>query len=158
MNTPMDLFGIECGYGWYGLIYPVINMIKEYNKNVPKNDTIQITQIKEKWGGLRFYVSHAPEYIYNEIERIEEESYYICEETGSPINVGTTQGGWIRTICKKQAEKENILWNWEKYCTSNIMFVHKYNNFIDNLRYKIFFKIKYNLIKLYGKFTKILER
>lgn len=62
------------------------------------------TQVKEKFGGLRFYVTRA---------NTEEESYlyfaelmstHTCEVCGSP---GKSQGkGWIRTLCDGHAKTD----------------------------------------------------
>jgi hypothetical protein len=59
---PYELFGLETGLGWYGLILPLIKEIYEYNKQNPDKE-ITITQIKEKFGELRFYTNGEPEYI-----------------------------------------------------------------------------------------------
>lgn len=42
-NTPYDEFGCEHGPGWYGLVYPIIFDIEEYNKTHPdKSQQIEI--------------------------------------------------------------------------------------------------------------------
>ena len=111
MNTCYELFGIECGYGWYGLVMPILRELKKYNKEQkeinPEWEDIKPGQIKEKWGGLRFYCS-APEHIQKMIEKAEKLSYHICEKCGSPKDVGITSTGWIKTLCKECAvEKED---------------------------------------------------
>lgn len=43
------------GPGWYGLVYPIIFDIKEYNKTHPdKSQQIEIFQIKEKFENYVF--------------------------------------------------------------------------------------------------------
>ena len=32
IKYPFELFGIECGYGWYGLVLPLYFAIQKYNK------------------------------------------------------------------------------------------------------------------------------
>lgn len=57
------------------------------------------TQIKEKFGGLRFYYYGGDDYIRGVVTMAEEMSYRTCEECGAP---GTsTESGWIRTLCKE---------------------------------------------------------
>lgn len=101
IKHPFELFGIECGYGWYGLILPLYNAIQKYNSDKEENDKICINQIKEKFGGLRFYISHGPKEFYDWIYRIERESYKVCEVCGSITDVTTEGRSWITTQCKQ---------------------------------------------------------
>jgi len=34
VKSPWELFGIDVGYGWYGLVLPIINAIKRYNARI----------------------------------------------------------------------------------------------------------------------------
>lgn len=56
-------------------------------------------QVKEKFGGLRFYYSGGDDYIDGVVAMAESMSYRTCEECGVPGT--TTQGGWIRTLCEE---------------------------------------------------------
>ena len=111
----MEYYGIGCDYGWYGLVMPIIIEIGKFNKEQktvnPAWEDLKPAQIKEKWGGLRFYClpsEHIPEHINKMIKKAEELSYHICEKCGSPKDVGRTNSGWITTLCKDCAgEKEN---------------------------------------------------
>jgi len=96
-QQPFDLFGIEVGFGWYGLILPIINAIRVYNEQHPR-DPIDITQIKEKFGTLRFYTSSIPDHISGMIQKAEEESKYICELCGARGKL-TEFNGWYITLC-----------------------------------------------------------
>ena len=54
-------------------------------------------QVKEKFGGLRFYVNRATDKHWNFISFAESMSYRTCEECGA---VGKTYtDGWHRTLC-----------------------------------------------------------
>jgi hypothetical protein len=55
------------------------------------------SQVKEKFGGLRFYVNGATDKHWNYISIAENFSYRICEECGSPGKTYTD--GWHRTLC-----------------------------------------------------------
>lgn len=58
-----------------------------------------ITQIKEKFGGLRFYTNGVDTEFNSYISFAESMSLHTCEICGSP---GTTSGdGWMKTLCKK---------------------------------------------------------
>ena len=54
-------------------------------------------QVKEKFGGLRFYVQAATDKHYNYISFAESMSYRTCEECGAPGKTYTD--GWHRTMC-----------------------------------------------------------
>ena len=59
------------------------------------------SQVKEKFGTLRFYMTTETEEMSALIREAEERSAVTCEECGSP---GTCRdGGWILTLCDKCA-------------------------------------------------------
>jgi hypothetical protein len=60
---------------------------------------IKLTQIKEKFGGLRFYYNGGDDTIDGMVRLAESLSYQICEYCGTTINIGQTKG-WIVTCCK----------------------------------------------------------
>ena len=91
MKTPHELFGWEIAEGWY----PLVNkLIEDLNKMGWDGD---IHQIKEKFGGLRFYIGNGTEEILDRIWKAEEESYKICEMCGEPGKL--RHGGWKKTLC-----------------------------------------------------------
>ena len=96
---PFNLFGIEHGYGWYGLTLPIIEEVRLHNIKNPGNK-IQISQIKEKFGSLRIYLSSEPEYLEKMILKAEHESEKTCEICGAK---GTNKeiNGWYMTLCEE---------------------------------------------------------
>ena len=83
------------GEGWRSIVE---NLVREIIKIAP--DT-EITQIKEKFGTLRFYCwGDGGDEIDKLIEKACQESGVTCEECGTKDKV-TTEGGWILTLCKK---------------------------------------------------------
>jgi len=58
-------------------------------------------QVKEKFGGLRFYVEGGTSEIHNFIAMAESMSYRTCEECGSPGSV--YRNGWHKTMCEVHA-------------------------------------------------------
>jgi len=54
-------------------------------------------QVKEKFGGLRFYVQAATDKHYSYISFAESMSYRTCEDCGAPGKTYTD--GWHRTLC-----------------------------------------------------------
>lgn len=94
-------FGVECEKGWYDIIYSLTKGIYEICKKHGK--FIEVQQIKEKFGGLRYYTSAIPkefaEEVLSMIREAEDESFKICEKCGKPGKIRTK--GWYRTLCDK---------------------------------------------------------
>lgn len=87
--------GLTCvGPGWADLVNACYDITDEHH--------IVVTQIKEKFGGLRFYVGSAPIEVFGQIDTIIEKSYHICEDCGAAGKL--RQGGWTRTLCDACAE------------------------------------------------------
>lgn len=97
-------FGIECGDGWYKILDDLCKAIqaavdyKNRRGEDPHNDVI-VDQIKEKFGGLRFYYSGGDDVIFKLVEEAEILSYQTCERCGAEGK--ERSGGWIRTLCDK---------------------------------------------------------
>ena len=95
-------YQFEVGDGWYSILYELILKIK-FNDQSNGKWVTKVTQLKEKWGGLRFYVTGTSKNNWQLIRDAEKESFNICEESGSKENVGTWNNGWVQTISKKVA-------------------------------------------------------
>jgi hypothetical protein len=78
------------GPGWSGILDRL------YNK-LPKS--VYVTQVKEKYGSLRFYVGSASNRTYDIIEAAEKESETTCEVCGEPGKIITR--GWWKCRCPK---------------------------------------------------------
>ena len=81
-------FGFECGNGWEPLIRRLSARL---------GPDVVATQVKEKWGGLRFYVDGATDADHAAIDAAERESYVTCEECGEAGR--ERNDGWIKTLC-----------------------------------------------------------
>lgn len=93
----------SCNEGWYQIIHDLIeDLIKlGWDKSV--------LQVKEKFGGLRFYISQSTEKMDQRIAYAEQESTKTCEFCGTKENVTTaTNPGeyWIRSLCNGCRKKE----------------------------------------------------
>ena len=75
--------------------------------------TIRIDQIKEKFGGLRFYYTGGDDVVDGMASLAESLSYKICEACGTTKGVGQTSG-WIYTVCwdcrQKNERANNLQW------------------------------------------------
>lgn len=58
----------------------------------------QLDQIKEKFGGLRFYIGGATDVAYDLILKAENLSYTVCESCGRPGKCRNDRG-WQITLC-----------------------------------------------------------
>lgn len=64
---------------------------------------IEVHQIKEKFGGLRFYYEGGDEQVYGMVRMAEAWADCTCETCG---NLGKRRGGgWIRTLCDTHEEE-----------------------------------------------------
>ena len=68
-----------------------------------KKTKTKAAQVKEKFGGLRFYVDNHSEYVNGILAMAESMSTRICQDCGNPGRAA--KGGWIRTLCKACEEK-----------------------------------------------------
>ena len=88
------------GEGWRKLVTKLVEDI------IKIDSTVEIIQIKEKFGTLRFYVNCGNDEIFDLIEKADQESGKTCESCGTKRNV-TTEGRWVLTLCQK-CRKERV--------------------------------------------------
>ena len=62
-------------------------------------EQVVATQVKEKFGGLRFYYNGGDDHILGIVNMAESMSYRTCEECGAPAK--SNNEGWIRTLCEE---------------------------------------------------------
>lgn len=114
---PLELFGIECGEGWYGIIAALIRYIEDYNEKNTDVEPIRVQQIKEKFGELRFYTNYYTHDLNELISEAEEVAWNTCETCGSTKNIGHTMG-WISVVCphclaeRIKNNKHDVVYRW----------------------------------------------
>ena len=97
---------VEVGVG--GVLYGTKKVTQEdidEAKTKLDDETLKVpvaVQVKEKFGGLRFYVQAATDKHYQYISFAESMSYRTCEECGAPGKTYTD--GWHTTLCDIHAE------------------------------------------------------
>ncbi len=120
-------WGIDVGDGWYTLldilcrdIQNHIDQMKRMHdhqkakldpestalENYPYVEQVEAVQVKEKFGGLRFYYQGGDDYIRGLVDMTESMSYRTCELCGKPGR--NTKGGWINTFCPEHAAEKNV--------------------------------------------------
>lgn len=89
-------------------------------------EQVVAVQVKEKFGGLRFYYSGGDDYIRGVVDMAENMSYKICEDCGSP---GKTRNmsGWIKTLCTKHHQERCKHYVVEKCYDDNPLFGNIYD-------------------------------
>lgn len=81
------------GPGWAELINDLFDA---------KPDDTQVVQVKEKFGGLRFYLAGGPSWYRLTVRGAESASVQTCETCGKYGDIKTPGGnphGWYRTVC-----------------------------------------------------------
>lgn len=92
-------WGFECGDGWFNLIYNLSNKLEAYNRTVPEGEQIYATQVKEKFGTLRFYTNYVTEEVDSWIQEAEIKSESTCEYCGA-LSTPKKINGWVSNMCE----------------------------------------------------------
>jgi hypothetical protein len=101
--------GFAVGAGWWPVIESLCANIQSHinwkNREQEVVPQVVVAQIKEKFGGLRFYYEGGDDVVRGMVRMAEAWADASCEECGKP---GTRRnGGWIRTLCDEhEAERQ----------------------------------------------------
>lgn len=101
--TPDEIFN-SVESGWRVILELLLKDLEKLGWNG------EVLQVKEKFGGLRFYIDVAPPEVpgvYERIRKAEVASMTTCEFCGNP---GTLENirGWWKTLCGPCAEARLI--------------------------------------------------
>lgn len=77
-------WGFECDDGWFSLINSLCNCIQHYLNQKSEIEQVVATQVKEKYGTLRFYFDGGDDYIQGLVSMTEYLSGCTCEVCGNP--------------------------------------------------------------------------
>jgi len=93
---------VTIGEGWIPLVEKLNKDIAEFLPNY------KILQIKEKFGGLRFYVAYDESFTDLQIaemealiKKAEMESFKICDVCGAVGKIISTSPYWLATRCEQ---------------------------------------------------------
>ena len=92
-------FGFECSNGWFDILYRLSKDLSEIQPDC------RAFQVKEKFGGLRFYtgpMTHEADERIREACREAQRTCEICGKEGEMQYRGT----WMRTLCLPCGKKE----------------------------------------------------
>lgn len=97
--------------GWSGLLKDLYDKLEPLvnDPDYPHDPDFpfRVTQVKEKFGGLRFYVNQATDEVNNYIDLAEKKSYTICEFCGEPGSANRDLG-WVKTVCDKHYMERKV--------------------------------------------------
>ena len=108
--------GFSCGEGWWPILESLCRHIQHHidwkNKQSEVVAQVTVNQIKEKFGGLRFYYSGGDDEISGMVSIAESWAGHSCETCGAPGK--SRSGGWIKTLCDHhEAERQQRIKQYE---------------------------------------------
>ncbi len=104
MTQTCMCWGFDCGDGWFDILDELCKKITARCEEMGYTD-VRVSQVKEKWGTLRFYMNHADDEIYKYIDEAEAKSENTCEKCGAPGTCALTTNGWYGVRCDKCSKK-----------------------------------------------------
>jgi len=90
------------GNGWLGIIQRLIETLISLGWNK------QITQVKQKFGGLCFYTNELPEGTIHFIIEADKDSRTTCEICGEPGET-VNKKGWYYTLCENHSVLNDVV-------------------------------------------------
>lgn len=99
MNATCMCWGFECGDGWEPIVRDLSAGLEALILELPESERgdYRAMQVKEKFGGLRFYMTMSTDEMQALIDDAERKSYETCEACGQPGCV--RRGSWIVVRC-----------------------------------------------------------
>jgi hypothetical protein len=97
----VDAYVFNVGEGWYSIIK---NLIPEL---IALGWDKRLIQVKEKFGGLRFYIETYPEGAHEVILKYENLSYETCEKCGEKGETKKIKG-WLYTLCDDHTKEKEV--------------------------------------------------
>lgn len=94
-------WGFECGDGWFELLKELSHRLTEViKKEFPDEDfRMCASQVKEKYGTLRFYMTCSTAEMDRIIDEAEAKSAITCEICGKPGKINS--GPWYEVRCEE---------------------------------------------------------
>lgn len=94
-------WGFECGDGWFDLIYDLSKKLEKLILEIPEEarNKYGASQVKEKFGELRFYLKAGTDEMFELCDEAEDKSGTICEKCGAPGKI-RNQRGWLSCLCE----------------------------------------------------------
>ncbi len=108
MTTTCMCWGFDVGDGWFNIVYELSKKLEALIVALPddQRELTRASQVKEKFGGLRFYMTSSTDEMDRLIDDAETECYKTCEKCGAPGK--PRKGGWISTLCDAHDEERIV--------------------------------------------------
>jgi hypothetical protein len=93
--------------GWLSIVDKLCGAIQNYIDNTTrysklgplKPEQVTCVQMKEKFGGLRFYTNGHDDIVEGMISMAEHMCNHTCQDCGSEQDLGVTSG-WVSVLCR----------------------------------------------------------
>ena len=101
----------ECGNGWFDLLWQLSTQLEALLAALPETErgAYAPTNVKEKFGGLRFYMTKNTPEMERAISWGEGQSMRTCEQCGE-TGARVEQEGMIRTCCAGHTPPGSVPW------------------------------------------------
>ena len=108
---------VECGTGWFDIVDELSKQIADYVSKFPvrtEEPYVNVVQIKEKFGGLRYYIHYHNlnddqiQEVENLVRVAEIKSCTACEDCGGDGTKVAPRKYWMRTLCPKCIENYDM--------------------------------------------------
>lgn len=111
-------FGLECGDGWFPIMWALCGSIESHYKCLsyngkPEVEPVVLSQVKEKFGTLNVYYRGGDEAVRAMVSMAEAMSCTTCETCGSTSGVMRSRSGWIYTRCNSCIDKDKAMPGWQ---------------------------------------------
>jgi hypothetical protein len=98
--------GFQHDDGWFDILWRLCADLEPLVTEMERagGRQFEVLQVKEKFGGLRFYVNCRNDAIRQRIEAAIQESFHTCEVCGQPGKL--REDSWIKTLCDEHNASE----------------------------------------------------
>lgn len=108
LNIVYPRCGVRVGEGWKTIINELIHKLIDMGWDK------DLAQVKEKFGGLRFYIGKATPEMYEVVHEVENKTRTMCEACGQPGKIGDYGGSRVflcfcETHGKMYANRKNYI-------------------------------------------------
>ncbi len=109
MRETAMCWGFECDAGWFDLLWKVSEKIEAEILKQPEENRnfFRASQVKEKFGTLRFYMTYETEEMskaIREAENTSEKTCEVCGKAGKVMSRGGGPFGWLKCVCPDHSE------------------------------------------------------
>lgn len=84
--------GFSCPTGWLDLVH-------DLHTRLTGNPDYRVVQVKEKFGGLRFYTEGLTHAEREMVYAAEAESFLVCADCGTRDTVSLRNRRWVASLC-----------------------------------------------------------